>query len=218
MSLTQDLADLLAQNRAKQPKEAKVIMAKTDRELAESGIIDRTLKEGETVPNFTLANVKNQSVALQDLLKKGAVVLSFYRGGWCPYCNMELRGLQKVLPEIQALDATLVAVSPETPDNSLSTAEKNELTFEVLSDESNKIARELGLVFTVPEELRPVYESFGIDLPARNGDTTFELPIPATYVIAPDGTIVHAFANTDYTKRLDPEDIIAALKKITVAV
>lgn len=218
MSLTQDLANLLAQNLTKQPEDAKAIMAKTDRELAESGIIDRTLKEGEKAPNFTLLNVKNQSVALQDLLKKGAVVLSFYRGGWCPYCNLELSGLQKALPKIQALGATLVAVSPETPDNSLSTTEKNELTFEVLSDEGNKIARVFGLVFTVPEELRPVYEGFGIDIPAHNGDATFELPIPATYVIAPDETIVHAFANTDYTKRLDPEDIVAALKKIAVAV
>ncbi|MEM9542696.1 MAG: peroxiredoxin-like family protein [Cyanobacteria bacterium P01_E01_bin.42] len=218
MSLTQDLADLLAQNRTKQPEDVKAIMAKTDRDLAESGIVDRALKEGDTAPDFSLPNVKNQFVTLQDLLKQGAIVLSFYRGGWCPYCNMELRGLQKALPEIQALGATLVAVSPETPDNSLSTAEKNELTFEVLSDEGNKIAREFGLVFTVPEELRPVYEGFGIDLPAHNGDTTFELPIPATYVIGSDGQIIHAFVNTDYTKRLDPEVIIAALKKIAVAV
>jgi peroxiredoxin len=218
MTLTQDLADLLSANRAKQPEEAKAIMAKADRDLAESGISDRTLKAGEKAPNFILPNVKDRTVELQELLKQGAVVLSFYRGGWCPYCNMELRGLQKALPKIQALGATLVAVSPETPDNSLSTAEKNELTFEVLSDRGNKIAREFGLVFTVPEELRPVYDKFGLDIPAYNGDTTFELPIPATYVIAPDGTVIHAFANTDYTKRLDPEDIIAALKEIAVAV
>ena len=217
MSLTRDLADLVTKNRTKQPEAAKAIMAKTDRELAESGIVDRTLKVGEKTPNFILPNVKHQAVDLQEFLTTGAVVLSFYRGGWCPYCNLELRGLQKALPEIQELGATLVAVSPETPDNSLSTAEKNELTFEVLSDRGNQITRQFGLVFTVPEELRPVYEQFGIDIPAHNGDTTFELPIPATYVIAPDGTIIHAFVNTDYTKRLDPEDIVVALKQIAIA-
>ena len=122
--------------------------------------------------------------------------------------------MQRALPEIEALGATLVTVSPQLPDNSLSTAEKLDLTFEVLSDEGNRVARDFGLVFTLPAEMRLIYQDFGIDLPAANGDESFELPVPATYVIDRRGIIRLAFVNIDYTKRLDPEEILAALKKL----
>jgi len=122
--------------------------------------------------------------------------------------------LQRALPEIEALGATLVTVSPQLPDNSLSTAEKLDLTFEVLSDEGNMVARDFGLVFTLPAEMRSIYQDFGIDLPAANGDESFELPVPATYVIDRSGIIRLAFVDIDYTKRLDPEEILAALKKL----
>ncbi|NEP50523.1 MAG: AhpC/TSA family protein [Moorea sp. SIO3C2] len=218
MTLSQDLINLNTQLRAQQPEEVKAIMAKAGEDLANSGIVDNSLNVGDKAPNFTLPNAVGKLVELQDLLATGAVVISFYRGQWCPYCNLELRALQEFLPEIQQLGATLVAISPQTPDNSLSTTEKNHLTFEVLSDVGNKIAKEFGLVFTVPEELRPVYQSFGIDLPAHNGDETFELPIAATYVINSDGTITDAFVDLDYTKRLDPEEILRALQTLAVAV
>jgi len=120
--------------------------------------------------------------------------------------------LQLALPEITALGAQLVTVSPEMPDKSLSTAEKNELAFEVLSDAGNKVAHSFGLVFSLAEELRPIYSSFGIDIPAYNGDDTFELPMPATYVIDADNTIIHAFVDTDYTNRLEPAEIVEILK------
>jgi len=116
---------------------------------------------------------------------------------------------------MKALGAQLVTISPQTPDNSLSTAEKNELTFEVLSDVGNHVARKFGLVYQLP--LRPIYASFGVDLPAYNGDDTFELPIAATYVIAPDRTIIHAFVDADYTKRQDPAEIVEVLKTMKVA-
>ena len=122
--------------------------------------------------------------------------------------------MQRALPEIEALGAQLVTVSPQLPDNSLSTAEKLDLTFEVLSDVGNRVAREFGLVFTLPEEMRSIYQDFGIDLPAANGDESFELPMPATYVIDRSGAIRLAFVNIDYTTRLDPEEIIDALKKL----
>ena len=122
--------------------------------------------------------------------------------------------MQRALPEIEALGATLVTVSPQLPDNSLSTAEKLDLTFEVLSDEGNRVARDFGLVFTLPAEMRSIYQDFGIDLPAANGDESFELPMPATYVIDRSGAIRLAFVNVDYTTRLDPEEIIDALKKL----
>ncbi|MEB3229941.1 MAG: peroxiredoxin-like family protein [Leptolyngbyaceae bacterium] len=134
------------------------------------------------------------------------------------YCNLELRAYQQVLPEIKALGATLVAITPETPDHSLTTTEKNELGFEVLSDVGNHVARQLGLVFTLPERLRPIYTSFGIDVAAHNGDQNFELPLAATYVINTDGTVVHAFVEADYTKRDDPEAVVKVLKQLPVKV
>ncbi|WP_017325779.1 peroxiredoxin-like family protein [Synechococcus sp. PCC 7336] len=218
MTLTERLAAQLAEIRAQLPAESLKAMERATADLAASGIIEASIDAGDRAPDFTLPNATGAEVKLSDLLAKGPVVLSFYRGQWCPYCNLELRGLQETLAEIAAAGATLVAVSPQTPDNSLSTVEKNALTFEVLSDVGNRVAREYGLVFSLPEELRPIYANFGIDLPAHNGDKTFELPIAATYVIAPDGTVAHAFVEADYTKRLDPTDIVAALKGLAVAV
>ena len=165
-------------------------------------------------PNFSLPDATGKTVELGQLLKDGPVVLSFYRGGWCPYCNIELRALQAALPELQAHQTTLVAVSPQTPDQSLSTAEKNELEFSVLSDQGNNVAREYGLVFELPEELRPIYANFGIDVPAHNGDDTFELPVPATFVIDQDGKVRYAFVNADYRQRVEPSEIVAALAQL----
>ena len=120
--------------------------------------------------------------------------------------------MQLTLPDIEAQGAQLVTVSPNLPDKSLSTAEKHALTFEVLSDVGNKVAREFGLVFTVSEDIRSIYASFGIDLPAFNGDDAFELPFPATYVIDTEGTLTYAFVDVDYTKRMEPADIVEILK------
>lgn len=212
MNLTQELNTFQAQFKSSQPETIKEVMAKTTTDLIESKIAEQSLEVGQKMPNFTLPNATGKEVNLQDLLAQGNVVISFYRGGWCPYCNMELRALQAKLPEIKALGASLVAISPETPDQSLSTQEKNELSFEVLSDRQNKLAKQLGLVFTLPESLRPIYANFGIDITAHNGDATFELPLPATYILNADGVVTYRFAHADYTKRLDPEAIIEALK------
>ncbi len=218
MTLSQELANFRQQFLGQVDSTTLAIMNQATNDLIDSGIVDRTLKVGDKAPDFTLPNATGESINLQQLLQQGAVVLSFYRGGWCPYCNLELRALQQALPEIKALGANLITVSPQTPDNSLSTAEKNELTFEVLSDLGNKVAREYGLVFTLPEQLRPIYQQFDIDLPAHNGDRTFDLPIPATYVIAADSKVVLAFANADYTQRLEPREIITTLQNLTVNV
>ena len=211
MNLTQELNEFKAQFKASQPEEIKAVMAKATTDLINSQLAEKSLSKGDKIPNFSLPNAVGEEVTLESLLSRGAVVISFYRGGWCPYCNMELRALQQVLPEIEARGATLVAISPETPDSSFSTQEKNELSFEVLSDRGNIYAKELGLVFTLPESLRPIYNNFGIDIPAHNGDTSFELPLPATYIVTADGTVIYSFASADYTERLDPAEIIKAL-------
>ena len=212
MTLTEDLANFSAQSASKRSPEIKAVMQNAIAELANSGIVDRSLQVGDKIPNVVLPNVIGEPVSIQNLLQHGAVVISFYRGGWCPYCNLELRALEQALPEIQAQGAILIAISPQTPDNSLSTAEKNQLSFEVLSDVGNHVAKEFGLVFALPENLRPIYANFGIDLPTTNGDRTFELPISATYIINTDGAIAYAFVDADYTKRLDPDKIITVLK------
>ena len=214
MNLTQELNAFKERFKANQPEEIKSVMSQATTDLINTRLAEESLSEGDKLPNFALPNAVGEEVALESLLSKGAVVVSFYRGGWCPYCNMELRALQQAFPEIEAKGATLVAISPETPDSSLSTKEKNELSFEVLSDRSNKLARQLGLVFTLPESLRPIYNNFGIDIPAHNGDDSFELPLPATYVVSADGTVVYSFASADYTERLDPSEIVKALDEL----
>ncbi|MEM0981240.1 MAG: peroxiredoxin-like family protein [Cyanobacteria bacterium P01_H01_bin.58] len=214
MNLTQALADFRDQFRANRPQEVLTVMQQATEDLEQSPIVNQALTVGDQIPVVELPNAVGDRVSIQNLLAQGPVVISFYRGGWCPYCNLELRALQSVLPELTALGVNLVTISPETPDNSLSTQEKNELSFQVLSDVGNQVARSFGLVFTLSETLRPLYNNFGIDIPAHNGDETFELPIPATYIVRPDGTIAHAFINADYTQRMDPQEILAALKML----
>ena len=191
------------------------IMQKLQRamqDLEQKHIADKAKKKGEKIDSFELPNASGGKVALDKMLESGPVVLSFYRGSWCPYCNMELRALQERLPEMQALGAQLLAVSPQVPDKSLSTVEKNALDFEVASDLGNRVARDLGLVFELAEDLKPVYKQWGADLEEFNGDDKYELPIPSTFVVNTDGTIIHAHHDIDHSKRMDPDEIIDVLK------
>lgn len=192
----------------------KTMQSATER-LIKSGIVEKCLKEGNKMPAFSLPNAKNETVYSDAMLSKGPLVVNFYRGEWCPYCNLELRAFQEALPEIMALGAQLVAISPNLPDKSLLSIEKNSLTFEVLSDIGNKISRQFGLVFTLDEQLQPLYKQFGIDIPGFNGDESFELPIPATYVVNSDGFIELAFVDAEYTKRLDPNEVIETLSNLS---
>jgi len=169
---------------------------------------------GEIAPNFTLPGATGELVNLHSKLNEGPVVLSFYRGGWCPFCNLELQALQALLPEIKSLGASLIGISPETPDNSMTTAEKHQLEFDVLSDVGNKTARDYGLIFTVYEEMRPLYLKWGLDVPASNGDDSWELPVPATYIIDPNCVVRAAHIDKDYTKRMEPEQILTALRSL----
>lgn len=171
----------------------------------------------DQAPNFTLPNHRGEPVALKDLLGYGPVVVTFYRGGWCPYCNIQLRAYQAALPEMAELGAALVAISPQLPDGSLSTAEANELTFNVLSDVGNEVARSYGLVWALPEELQAALRSSNKALPPINGDESWELPVPATYVVASDGRVTLAAIDVDYRKRLEPDEILAALRSMRSA-
>jgi Peroxiredoxin len=202
------------QKKSKLPAEMGEIFQKSTEELVQSGIAERGKKVGSKAPDFALPNAKGTTTRLSDLLPQGPVVLTFYRGEWCPYCNLTLHAYQKYLPEMKQLGATLVAISPQTPDHSLSTAEKWQLEFEVLSDEGNQVAREYGLVFSMSEELRALYKNLGNDLETYNGDASWELPMPGTFVIAQDGTIQLAFVDADYTHRLEPAAILDTLRHL----
>lgn len=215
MSLQNELDELYKKFSQKVPPEVLNTMLGVTRRLVESGIAEKSLKVGDKAPDFDLPNATGEEVRLKELLDKGPVILNFYRGGWCPYCNLELNAYQKRLPHINELGASFVAISPQTPDHSLSTAEKYELQFKVLSDVGNKVADKFGLVFKLPDELQELYNKFGIVLPKFNGDESWELPMPGTYVIDKDGTVSYAFADADYTKRAEPDEVIAKLQEIS---
>jgi peroxiredoxin len=214
MSLKADLDNFRSEFMGKVPAEIREAMTRADMELAASGITQGAIKAGDRAPDFRLPEARGGYIRLRDLLAKGPVVVSFYRGGWCPYCNLELHALQNALPEIEQLGAQLVAISPQTPDESLSTAEKNELAFAVLSDFGSSTARAYGIAFDLAQELRPIYERFGHALPDKNGGDSWRLPIPATYVVDMDGAVVLAFVDVDYRNRLEPAEIVAALESL----
>ena len=214
MSLRQDLKASNDAGRARIDADTLAVMDRATDAVRASGLADSALTVGDAAPTFSLPNASGETVALADVLASGPVILTFYRGGWCPYCNLELRAYQTLLPEIEAAGATLVAVSPQTPDASLTTQEKKDLTFTVLSDEGNAVARQFGLVHTLPADLVAAYDQFGLDVAGSNGDASGDLPLPATYVIDPDGTIRYAFVDADYTKRAEPSEVLASLQAV----
>jgi peroxiredoxin len=169
------------------------------------------IKAGEAFPTLVLPNHKGSTTDLGVLIASSPLIVTFYRGGWCPYCNLELRAYQDLLPKIIAKGARLVAISPETPDNSLSTAEKNALSFDVLTDSDGYLADALGIRFELSTAIKALYQKFGHDLPVRNGDGRWSLPVPATYVIEKGGRISLAHVDADYRKRLDPQVALDAL-------
>ncbi len=185
----------------------------TDR-LRTKNISQQALKIGDHIPTFTLLNATNQPIHLDEHLQKNNyIVLNFYRGSWCPYCNLELKQLQRIQGELRVLHAELLALSPEKPDNSLNLKEKENLKFEVLCDKNNAVARKFGLVYTIDEELLPVYEDFGIDILESNKNGTFDLPLPATYVVNKNFEIIYTFVDEDHTNRCEPESILHAIKE-----
>src|SRR5271156_1234037 len=218
MSLKEQLAEYRAGWFQRVPAERQAIMERHIAELRSGAIAKTALKVGDHAPAIVLENGKGAIVDVGTLLKKGPVIVTFYRGGWCPFCNLELKAYQEVLPEIAAAGASLVAISPEKPDDTLSTAQKNALTFEVLSDVGQNVGRAFGLVYDFTEELKSVYHGFNLDIPARNGTPgEWALPVSATYVIDRDGTIVYAYTDADYRDRADPRDVLKVLTKKAIA-
>lgn len=188
-------------------------MHRATAELIDSGAAESALKAGDKAPSFKLSDPDGNLVSSAELLQDGPLVVSFYRGVWCPYCNMELQALQAALPEFTGLGAKLVAISPQLPANSRKSVRQNNLTFPILSDSANRVAAAFGLRFEMPEYLIELYQNLKNDLPAFNGDPSWTLPMPARYVIDRDGTILYAEVNPDYTRRPETADMLPALRQ-----
>lgn len=188
-------------------------MHRATAELIGSGAARKALKAGDRAPAFTLNDPEGKPVSSAELLRQGPLVLTFYRGVWCPYCNMELQALQAALPDIQGAGASLVAISPQVAANSRKSVRQSALTFPILSDTHNDVAAAFGLRFEMQSYLIELYKSLQNDLPSFNGDPSWTLPMPARYVIAPDGIIVYAEVNPDYTRRPEPSDMLPAIRK-----
>lgn len=194
------------------PDDEKQAVGDSFVKLQASRVAADAINSGDIAPDFSLPNATGGRIELYETLSRGPVILNFYRGGWCPFCNLELQALQQHLPEFKSYGATLIGISPETPDHSMTTAEKHALEFEVGSDAGNRVARDYGLLFAVYEEMRPLYLKWGLDVPEYNGEDSWELPVPATYLIGTDRTVRAAHVDKDYTKRMEPGLIIKALR------
>jgi peroxiredoxin len=191
------------------------IMSVYDRDAEALGAGDKfagALHVGDRAPGFRLADARGGDIALDDLLVDGPVVLVFYRGAWCPYCNLQLAAFQSALADIRAAGAALVAVSPQTPDQSLTLAERHALEFPVLSDVGNAVAGRYGLVFTQSEPVTATSRQLGIELADFNGDDSNTLPAASTFVISVEGVIRFASVSGDYRWRVGPEEVLAALR------
>lgn len=185
-------------------------------EVRAAGIAEGGRRVGDLAPDFTLPDTSGRPVALADLLAAGPVIVCFFRGGWCPYCNIELRAYEALRAEIAALGVTFLAISPETPDVSVTTAERESLSFPVLHDAGSAVASAFGIVHRIAPAVRAIYEEKGYDLARRQGLPTEDvsLPLPATYLIDRDRTIRFAFVSPDYTERAEPADVLAVARTL----
>jgi len=200
----------------KAPPHVVAIMHKATADLIASGQADRALKAGATAPKFELPDAHGKLVKSADLLAKGPLVVTFYRGVWCPYCNMDLQAIEAAAGEIRELGASLVAISPQTAPNRRKSERENELSFPILSDHGNAVANAFGIRFRLPDDLIAVYKGFGNDLTIGNGEDSWTLPMPARYVIGADGVIAYAEVNPDYTRRPDPSELLPVLRRLKV--
>lgn len=216
---TRPLREILAERKeaiAKYvPAEVQAIHTRTVASLKSQGFATGALKIGAKAPSFELATQNGKRIASGDLLTKGRLILSFIRGRWCPFCVAQMEAMSSIAAEIAAAGAALVAVSPQTEKQAFFMHDQHKLAFPLLVDAHNQLARQFGLVYRVPEEQQALYSRTFVNLPFANGDSSWELPIPATFVIDRDGTILFASADADYTERPEPLEILSAVASLT---
>ena len=201
----------------KAPPDAVAALDKATAELIASGQAERALKAGDRAPVFTLPDADGIAVSSADLLARGPLVLTFYRGVWCPYCNLDLQAIEAAANEIRGFGASLAAISPQTPANSRRSQRENKLSFPILSDHGGEVVNAFGLRFRLPDDLIAIYKQFGIDLAVHNGEPSWTLPMPSRYIIGRDGVIAYAEVNPDYTRRPDPEELLPVLRRLKSA-
>jgi peroxiredoxin len=194
------------------PAETQAIHARAVGELQRQHRAENILPVGAKVPEFQLQDHEDKSISSSDLLARGRVVLCFIRGRWCPFCVAQMEAMNLILPGIERAGATLAAVSPQTMQQSFFMRDQHKLRFPLFSDAGNKVARQFGVTYRVPDEQQSVYQRAFVNLPFVNGDKSWELPIPATYIIDRDGNVLYASANEDYAERPEPEDIVNFLQ------
>jgi peroxiredoxin len=197
------------------PSEVAEAFDRSIQDLLDQGIPAGALKVGDTLEPFALTDANGATVTLDELVASGPAVIAFYRGGWCPYCNLALRTYQReLLPELAAFGARLVAISPQSPDQSLSTAEKAELDFTVLSDPGNRVARSVGIVFQQAEAVLEAQRTLGLDLAQVNAEGSTQLPRPTVLIVDKDHTVRFVDVQPDYTARTEVADILAGLTEL----
>lgn len=212
MTLQHKLDDFKSNFESSQPATTIEIMHRATRELKESGIVENAVKRGDTLPDFSLPNHAGEIITLSSLLQKGPAVMVWFRGVWCPYCMMEINAINDAYEQFREAGVEVVAVAPQQADFAAETVSKHNLKFDVLVDEHNHLADELGLSFTLPGDLREVYQSFGIDLVEYNGDEDWKLPVASRLIVMPDKTVFHIDKNADYTRRPDPSETLQHLE------
>ena len=193
------------------PSDVQAIHAQVVTELEASGIVHRALPIAAQSPAFSLKDHAGNLVSSRDLLAKGPLVTCFIRGRWDPFCCGQMEAMNNVLPQIVSAGASLAAISPQTVSQSFFMADQHKLKFPLLSDSGNRVARQCGLIYRVPENQESIYRRAFINLPFVNGDESWELPIPATYIIGRDGKVIRSWVDPDYTERPEPADIVRAL-------
>jgi peroxiredoxin len=208
MSLAQQLDELTSKLRSMVPAERLTTIDRAVEELKTSRLAERALKTGDRAPNFELPDGDGMMWHSEDLLRSGPLVIVFYRGRWCAYCNTQLVALQQIHSQLAAGGASLVAISPQTQKHSYMTRDMHRLRFPVLSDSGNQVARAFGIVYRVSPEMQSLYEGIMTKLPGYNGDKSWELPMPATYVIRRDGAIAASWVEADWRRRPEPEEIL----------
>ncbi|HSM87404.1 MAG TPA: peroxiredoxin-like family protein [Candidatus Limnocylindrales bacterium] len=211
MSLAEQLGELTRKLRALVPAERLTTIDRAIAQLKDSGISDHALKRGDAAPAFQLPDGDGMLWRSADMLRRGPLVIVFYRGRWCAYCNTQLAAMQEIHSKIAAAGASLVAISPQTEKHTYMTRDMHKLRFPVLSDAGNRVARSFGLVYRVPPDLQKMYESIMTKLPGYNGDQSWELPVPATYIVQKDATISWSRVDPDWRERPELEEILRKL-------
>lgn len=214
MSLQQELDAFKERFEKQAPEQAQKTMKQATEALSRSGIMESVIKVGDRLPPFSLPDQDGREVSLDQLLQTGPLLINVFRGVWCPFCSIELEALNGILPELEKRKTTLVGLAPQLQKSAKENKDKLSLDFDILVDRGNKYACQLGICYDLPGDLIGVYQEFGIDIPAHNGDDTWRLPMPARLLIDQEARVIYADINPDYTKRPEPEAILSVLDRL----